>query len=192
MTVSAEGAGERSLFVSYISEVPVWKATYRIVLDAKRSPLLQGWAIVDNTVGQDWESVEMSLVAGAPQSFVQELSKPYYSRRPVVPLPGERDGGAADARVHVGERAGESDGYGARSVGNRDDGSDGQGIRAAGTLVGETSTDAFGTYRLSGLAGGPSACGVQPDGVQEYRGARRFWHRGERRYGRMRGLRSAA
>ena len=29
----------------------------------------------------------MSLVAGAPQSFVQELSQPYYTRRPVVALP---------------------------------------------------------------------------------------------------------
>jgi len=87
MVISTEGSGARSLFVSYISEVPVWKATYRIVLNAKRAPLLQGWAIVDNTVGQDWEKVQLSLVAGAPQSFVQNLSQPYYSRRPVVPLP---------------------------------------------------------------------------------------------------------
>ncbi len=49
-TISTEGTGERSLFVSYISEVPVWKSTYRIVLSSKpeSSPLLQGWAIVDN------------------------------------------------------------------------------------------------------------------------------------------------
>jgi hypothetical protein len=87
MVISAEGSGDRSLFVSYISEVPVWKATYRIVLNDKRAPLLQGWAIVDNTVGQDWDRVELSLVAGAPQSFVQNLSQPYYSRRPVVALP---------------------------------------------------------------------------------------------------------
>src|SRR5262249_47608321 len=87
MVISTAGSGERSLFVSYISEVPVWKATYRIVLNPKRAPLLQGWAIVDNTVGQDWEKVQLSLVAGAPQSFVQNLSQPYYSRRPVVPLP---------------------------------------------------------------------------------------------------------
>lgn len=89
MSVSTEGSGERSLFLSYISEVPVWKATYRIVLDSKRPnapPLLQGWAIVDNTVGQDWENVQLSLVAGAPQSFIQNLSQPFYSRRPVVPL----------------------------------------------------------------------------------------------------------
>jgi hypothetical protein len=89
MVISTEGTGERSLYISYISEVPVWKSTYRIVLDAKhgRGPLLQGWAIVDNVVGQDWENVQLSLVAGAPQSFVQQLSQPYYSRRPVIGLP---------------------------------------------------------------------------------------------------------
>jgi hypothetical protein len=89
MTVSANGTGERQLYVSYISEVPVWKTTYRIVLPAKdeSQPLLQGWAIVDNTVGEDWTNVELSLVAGAPQSFIQQLSQPYYSRRPVIPLP---------------------------------------------------------------------------------------------------------
>ncbi len=87
MTISTAGQGERNLLVSYISEVPVWKSTYRIVIPSEGKPLLQGWAIVDNTVGEDWKNVELSLVAGAPQSFVQELSQPYYARRPVVPLP---------------------------------------------------------------------------------------------------------
>jgi hypothetical protein len=87
MTISTAGDGERNLLVSYISEVPVWKSTYRIVIPNEGKPLLQGWAIVDNTVGEDWKNVELSLVAGAPQSFVQELSQPYYARRPVVALP---------------------------------------------------------------------------------------------------------
>ncbi len=87
MTISTAGDGDRDLLVSYISEVPVWKSTYRIVVPRDGKPLLQGWAIVDNTVGEDWKNVELSLVAGAPQSFVQELSQPYYSRRPEVPLP---------------------------------------------------------------------------------------------------------
>jgi hypothetical protein len=87
MTISTAGEGERDLLVSYISEVPVWKSTYRIVIPNEGKPLLQGWAIVDNTVGEDWKNVELALVAGAPQSFVQELSQPYYTRRPVVPLP---------------------------------------------------------------------------------------------------------
>ncbi len=87
MTISTAGEGERSLLISYISEVPVWKSTYRIVIPKEGKPLLQGWAIVDNTVGEDWKDVELSLIAGAPQSFVQELSQPYYTRRPVVELP---------------------------------------------------------------------------------------------------------
>jgi hypothetical protein len=89
MTISTAGNGERNLYVSYISEVPIWKTTYRIVLPAKadKKPLLQGWAIVDNTVGEDWNEVELSLVAGAPHSFIQQLSEPFYGRRPVVPLP---------------------------------------------------------------------------------------------------------
>ena len=89
MTIVTNGSGERQLYVSYISEVPIWKTTYRIVLPTKSDsePLLQGWAIVDNTVGEDWSNVELSLVAGAPQSFIQQLSQPYYARRPVVALP---------------------------------------------------------------------------------------------------------
>jgi hypothetical protein len=88
MTVATEGSGDRQLYISYISEVPIWKTTYRIVLPRKpgEEPLIQGWAIVDNTVGEDWNNVELSLVAGAPQSFIQQLSQPLYGRRPIVPL----------------------------------------------------------------------------------------------------------
>jgi len=89
MTISTSGEGSRDVVVSYISEVPVWKSTYRIVLpqNANAKPLLQGWAVVDNTVGEDWKNVQLSLVAGAPQSFVEQISQPYYVRRPVVELP---------------------------------------------------------------------------------------------------------
>jgi Carboxypeptidase regulatory-like domain len=89
LTIATAGSGDRQLYVSYISEVPVWKTTYRIVMPSKPGdePLLQGWAIVDNTVGEDWNNVELSLVAGAPQSFIEQLSQPYYARRPVVSLP---------------------------------------------------------------------------------------------------------
>ena len=89
MHVATTGQGERDVFVSYVSEVPVWKTTYRIVLPSKPSdkPLLQGWAIVDNTVGEDWTNVELALVAGAPHSFVLPISQPQYARRPIVAMP---------------------------------------------------------------------------------------------------------
>lgn len=89
MTISTAGSGDRQLYVSYVSEVPIWKSTYRLVLPSKPGdkPLLQGWAIVDNTIGEDWTGVELSLVAGSPQSFIQQLSQPLYARRPIIPLP---------------------------------------------------------------------------------------------------------
>ncbi len=92
LILSTAGTGERTIRVSYISEVPVWKTTYRIVLPGATSPegtmpLLQGWAVVDNTVGEDWNDVQLSLAAGAPQSFIQQLSQPYYMQRPTVGLP---------------------------------------------------------------------------------------------------------
>jgi hypothetical protein len=82
------GEGQRQLRVSYISAVPVWKATYRMVFPrvANGSATVQGWAVVDNTVGSDWDNVQLSLVAGAPQSFTQPLSQPIYSYRPEIPI----------------------------------------------------------------------------------------------------------
>jgi len=88
LTLNSLGQGQRELRVSYISEVPVWKSTYRIVFprEANGKATMQGWAVVDNTVGADWDNVQLSLVAGAPQSFIQPLSQPLYSRRPEIPI----------------------------------------------------------------------------------------------------------
>ncbi len=87
LRIQTLGSGERQLYVSYTSESPIWKTTYRIVIDANRKPLLQGWAIVDNTTPMDWINVTLSLVSGAPVSFIQNLAQPIYARRPVIPLP---------------------------------------------------------------------------------------------------------
>jgi hypothetical protein len=91
LTLDALGVGQRELRVSYISEVPVWKSTYRIVFP--RTPngnaTMQGWAVVDNTVGADWDNVQLSLVAGAPQSFIQPLSQPIYVKRVEIPIATE-------------------------------------------------------------------------------------------------------
>ena len=65
MTISTTGTGPRDLLVSYVSEVPVWKTTYRIVLSPEAPPMLQGWAIVDNTTGEDWTNVEAARAARA-------------------------------------------------------------------------------------------------------------------------------
>lgn len=94
LTLSAQGTRARDIRVSYISEVPVWKSTYRIVFSGSsqssaepETATLQGWAVVDNTVGSDWDNVQLSLVAGAPQSFIEPLSQPIYTHRPEVAVP---------------------------------------------------------------------------------------------------------
>jgi hypothetical protein len=89
LTIAATGQGERELFVSYVVEAPIWKATYRIVLDPKLKPFLQGWALINNVQDEDWNDVTLSLVSGAPVSFIQDLQQPIYKRRPVVGLPEE-------------------------------------------------------------------------------------------------------
>jgi hypothetical protein len=156
MTISTTGNGERSLYVSYISEVPIWKTTYRIVLPSKegKKPLLQGWAIVDNTVGEDWNDVELSLVAGAPHSFIQQLSEPYYGRRPVVALP---ESVALSPQTHASSLLG---GNGTLS-GEVTDGS-GSAVANAnvvikdqnGSIVAQTTTDSQGEYNVASLPPG--------------------------------------
>jgi len=91
LVLEDRGMGARQLRVSYISEIPVWKSTYRIVFPqtANGKATMQGWAVVDNTVGADWDNVQLSLVAGAPQSFIQPLSQPLYTRRPEIPIATE-------------------------------------------------------------------------------------------------------
>lgn len=93
LTLDSLGQGQRQLRVSYISEVPVWKATYRMVFprEANGNAIVQGWAVVDNTVGADWDNVQLSLVAGSPQSFIQPLSQPLYMRRPEIPIATEAE-----------------------------------------------------------------------------------------------------
>jgi len=156
ITISTTGTGERNLYVSYISEVPIWKTTYRIVLPTKpeKKPLLQGWAIVDNTVGEDWDNVELSLVAGAPHSFIQQLSEPFYGRRPVVPLPESIQ---LSPQTHMGTL---SSGNGRLSGAVTDP----MGAAIAGTIVqlqdenggvvAQTTSDSNGQYSFSSLAPG--------------------------------------
>jgi hypothetical protein len=84
-TFFARGEGTRTVRMSYILESPVWKATYRILLGEEgKPPLIQGWAVVDNTQDEDWEEVRLSLIAGLPVSFVHDLYTPRYIRRPVI------------------------------------------------------------------------------------------------------------
>jgi hypothetical protein len=85
ITITSTGGGQREMIVSYTIAAPIWKTTYRVVLDEAGKPFFQGWAIVDNVSDEDWQNVQLSLVSGSPISFIQQLQKPFYRYRPVVP-----------------------------------------------------------------------------------------------------------
>ena len=87
VVINSSGEGTRQMMVSYTVAAPIWKTTYRAVIDEKGQPYLQGWAIVDNVGGEDWKDVDLSLVSGAPVSFIQNLKQPLYRNRPVIAMP---------------------------------------------------------------------------------------------------------
>ncbi|TWT37095.1 hypothetical protein KOR34_20420 [Posidoniimonas corsicana] len=84
VTIDFRGEGERRVRVGLIQEFPVWKTSYRLVLDDDDKPLLQGWAMVENTSNAKWEGVDLALVSGRPISFQMDLYEPLYVRRPMV------------------------------------------------------------------------------------------------------------
>jgi len=103
--VDATGAGTRQLVASYMTPSPVWKSSYRLMFAAQGDPTLEGWAIVDNTSGDDWTNVRLAVVSGKPVSFISNLYEPRYVTRPVAELAENRavtpivDTGAVSERV---------------------------------------------------------------------------------------------
>lgn len=88
---TAVGEGARKVRIGYLTGMPVWKCTYRILLDEKKkeSPsLVQGWALAENTTDEDWRDIKISFVSGNPISYVMDLYSPYHIRRNLVPIPG--------------------------------------------------------------------------------------------------------
>ena len=119
ITVTSAGAGQREMIVSYTIAAPIWKTTYRVVLDQAGKPFFQGWAIVDNVSDEDWKNVKLSLVSGTPISFIQPIQQPFYRYRPIVPIPDDlkltpqiyEEGGAG-----VGYGSGNGSGTGSGTV----------------------------------------------------------------------------
>jgi len=85
VTINFTGTGERRVRIGYVVETPIWKTSYRLLLDDRgKLGKLQGWAIVENQTESDWNHVSLSLVSGRPISFVMDLYQPLYATRPTV------------------------------------------------------------------------------------------------------------
>lgn len=100
LDVQLSEAPEHAVTVAYVAEAPLWKPTYRLVIaDKSEDSLLQAWAIVDNTSGESWQDVSLSLAAGTPIAFLYDLHTPREVQRPDMSPVGNK----APVRVAVGE-----------------------------------------------------------------------------------------
>ena len=100
-SVYIDSTGEKGgrLTASYVVPAPVWKSSYRLAFSEAGEPGLEGWAIVDNTIGEDWTNVRLALVSGRPVSFITNLYEPRMVQRQTAELPEEE---AAAPELHAG------------------------------------------------------------------------------------------
>ncbi len=79
----------REVGFAYVAGAPLWKPSWRLVVpEGDGEARLQGWAVVENRSGADWEAVRLSLVSGNPAAFRQALYTPILVRRPELPVRG--------------------------------------------------------------------------------------------------------
>lgn len=97
--IDSTDAKSRRVSAAYMVPTPVWKSSYRLIFVESGEPTLEGWAIVDNTSGEDWTKVRLALVSGRPVSFISRLYEPRYVQRQVAELPEE---GAAAPEIYQG------------------------------------------------------------------------------------------
>lgn len=71
--LSLDGTEDRQVEMTYVTEAPAWKNSWRLMLEDGR---LQGWATLENTSGRDWDDVELTLSTGAPVAYSRNLLDP--------------------------------------------------------------------------------------------------------------------
>lgn len=102
--IDSSDSRSRQITASYMIPTAIWKSSYRLILKDAES-MLEGWAIVDNTTGEDWSGVNLALVSGRPISFISKLYEPRYRTRPEAELPEDRNVGPVVYSGAVEEKA---------------------------------------------------------------------------------------
>jgi hypothetical protein len=74
MIVTVPGNRARELLISYVTDSPAWKPSYRVVLGQKPGEAeLEAWAVVDNVSGEDWRDVTVGVGSTSALSFRYDL-----------------------------------------------------------------------------------------------------------------------
>jgi hypothetical protein len=70
-----------------MAAAPVWKIAYRLVLSREgEKARLQGWAMVENLTGGDWNDIELVLISGNPLTLRHPLYTAFFTDRIEVPV----------------------------------------------------------------------------------------------------------
>src|SRR6478735_1237129 len=88
VTLELDGK-KHDITVGYLAETPLWRPSYRLIVGKGGEASLQVWGIIQNQSGEDWNDVELALVAGAPIAFESTLGDPVVPQRPIVSDEGE-------------------------------------------------------------------------------------------------------
>ena len=74
MIISVPGTGRRELLVTYVTDSPAWKPSYRLELGkSKGRGQIEAWAVVDNVSGEDWKHVTVGVGSTSALSFRYDL-----------------------------------------------------------------------------------------------------------------------
>ena len=85
VTIELAGAKDRRVGFAYVAAAPVWKSVYRLTLDGNKGAL-QGWAVLENFSGHDWQGVDLTLSSGNPVTYRQALYRAFFPDRPEIPV----------------------------------------------------------------------------------------------------------
>lgn len=179
LRIAADSATPVTL--GYVAEAPVWRTTYRLVLDPARGGILQGWALLHNDTDEDWQSVSVELVNGRPDSFLFPLATPRYERRELVHPDRELSTVPQLADKSADQLWGDEirDSYGAGGIGltgvGEGGGGRGEGIGLAsiGTVGHGSGGDAASSLlSIGNLAASAQATGTESGALFLYRLAR--------------------
>ena len=175
--------GATRVQAAYLAPAAIWKSSYRLILRESEEPLLEGWAIVDNTSSDDWENVRLSLVSGLPVSFVNELYAPRYVMRNRVQLKQDRawrpviHGAAVDILPPAASPLSRVD-YGGGEGVIQGSVTDATEAAIPGAIITATGVDGSrysatsaldGRFRMTGLPSGRYTVSVDSPGFRGYR-----------------------
>jgi len=110
MEIKLGGPSPHDIKLTYVTEAPAWKPSYRVMISNDGKVGIEGWAIIDNTSGEDWQDVKLGVGSSSALSFKFDLKTVKVVSRDTLhaedlfavapPTGGSIYGGPGEAKSH--------------------------------------------------------------------------------------------